>query len=307
MKDVAESHDTLIQLFERIHFFVQRLKSYTGMQLTNELTELLGKIMAQLLRILALSTKAMTDNIISKFIRSLCFSLADYGSEKILKRLLGRKGVEEAVSQLDMLTKEESLMVVVRNLEIIQDVDGNVKATKVLAEDIDGNVKATMVLAENIGDSVNAAKILTEDIDGDVKATKVLVEDNAKGIERVAQRVDNGTKHYLSIFVHIPTLFQSCPIIVTHELRRLSRPDTLLLILKVDTRSQGTRCRRSSDHGCLHQIHPSITILHAKLNTAGQQRGLSKATRSKIGRGMAHYYGSVEIVRFSRSFYLYIY
>ena len=214
MKDFSESHDTLIHLFERIHFFVQRLSTYTGMELTNETTELLGKIMAQLLRILALSTKAMTDKRISELIRSLCFSLADYGSEKIMKKLLGRKEVEEAVSQLDMLTKEESLMVVVRNLKIAQDVDGDVKATKVLAEDIDSNVKAT--------------KVLTEVIDGNVKATKVLVEDNAKGIEGVAHRVDNGMKHSLSIFIHILTLLKSCPIIVTYELRRLSSPDTII-------------------------------------------------------------------------------
>ena len=203
-----------------------------------------------------------------------------------MKKLLGRKEVEDALSRLDMLTKEESLMVVVRNLEITQRVDGDVKATKVLAEDI--------------GDNVNAAKVLTEDI-------KVLVGDNAKGIEGVAHRVDNGTKHYLSIFMHILTPFPLCPIIVTHELKRLSRPDTLLLIFEDDTRSQGTRCRRSSDRGYLHQIHPSITILHAKFNTAGRQPGLSKATRSKIGREMAHYYGSVEIVRPSRPFYLCIY
>ena len=200
MKDVSGSHDTVIYLFERIHFFVQRLKSYTGMELTNESTELLGKIMAQLLRILALSTKAMTDKRISELIRSRCFSLADYGLEKIMKKLLGRKEVEEAVSQLDMLTKEESLMVVVRNLAIAQDVDGNVKETKVLAEDIDGNVKAT----------------------------KVLVENNAKGIERVAHRVDNGMKQSLSILVHIPTPFPLCHIIVTHELRCLSHPDTMV-------------------------------------------------------------------------------
>ena len=163
-----------------------------------------------------------------------------------MKKLLGRKEVEEAVSQLDMLTKEESLMVAVRNLEITQQVDDK------------------------------------------VEATKALVKDNAKGIEEVARRVDNGTKHYLSIFMHILTPFPLCPIIVTHELKRLSRPDTLLLILEDDTRSQGTRCRRSSDHGYLHQIHPSITILHAKFNTAGRQPGLSKATRSKIGREMGH-------------------
>ena len=63
------SHDALILLFERIHLFLQRLKSYTGMPLTNESTALLGKIMVHLLLILALSTKAMTDKRISALIR----------------------------------------------------------------------------------------------------------------------------------------------------------------------------------------------------------------------------------------------
>jgi hypothetical protein len=69
VKDVAASHDILMHLFERIHFFLQRLKSYTGIPLTNESTELLGKIMAQLLSVLALSTKAMTDRRISKLVQ----------------------------------------------------------------------------------------------------------------------------------------------------------------------------------------------------------------------------------------------
>ena len=71
MKDVVASHDTLIKLFERINFFLQRLKRYTGIPLTNESRELLGKIMAQLLLILALSTKAMTDRRISELIESV--------------------------------------------------------------------------------------------------------------------------------------------------------------------------------------------------------------------------------------------
>jgi hypothetical protein len=68
VRDVVASHDILMHLFERIHFFLQRLKSYTVMLLTDESTELLGKIMAQLLLILALSTKAMTERRISKLI-----------------------------------------------------------------------------------------------------------------------------------------------------------------------------------------------------------------------------------------------
>jgi hypothetical protein len=61
-------HDALIHLFERIHFFLQRLKSYTGLPSTTELTQLLGKIMAQLLSILALSTKAMRERRTSTFV-----------------------------------------------------------------------------------------------------------------------------------------------------------------------------------------------------------------------------------------------
>jgi hypothetical protein len=41
------------------------------MPLTDESRELLGKIIAQLLSILALSTKAMTDRKISEYVRSL--------------------------------------------------------------------------------------------------------------------------------------------------------------------------------------------------------------------------------------------
>ena len=97
--------------------------------------------MAQLLLILALSTKAMTERRISELIQSRCLFLADYGLEKILKKLVGRTDVEDALSRLDMLTMEESLMVVLRNLEVAHHIDSNVEATKLLVEDIDVNVK----------------------------------------------------------------------------------------------------------------------------------------------------------------------
>jgi hypothetical protein len=83
----------------------------------------------------------------------------------ILKKLAGKTDIEEAVLQLDMLTKEESLMAVVRNLEVTHRVDGNVEATKVLAEDINDNVKATKALTEDVGDNVKV-------IDHDLKTTK---------------------------------------------------------------------------------------------------------------------------------------
>jgi hypothetical protein len=47
----------------------------------------------------------------------ICFLLrflADYGSEKFMKRLMGRKDVEDAFLRLDSHTKEECLMAVRR-------------------------------------------------------------------------------------------------------------------------------------------------------------------------------------------------
>jgi hypothetical protein len=65
-RDVAASHDAIMHLFERIHLFLQRLDRYTGIPLTDDLTELLGKIMAQLLLVLALSTNAIMHGRMSK-------------------------------------------------------------------------------------------------------------------------------------------------------------------------------------------------------------------------------------------------
>jgi hypothetical protein len=66
VKDVVASHEALIHLFERVHLFLQRLNRYTGMPLTGDMTELLGKIMSQVLSILALSTKEITGRRISE-------------------------------------------------------------------------------------------------------------------------------------------------------------------------------------------------------------------------------------------------
>jgi len=178
VRDVAASHEALIHHFERIHLFLQRLNRYTGMPLTSDLTDLLGKIMAQVLSILALSTKAMMDRRISGLEYSLGPSSTtdtDYGAEKILKKMVGRTDVEDAVLQLDNLTKEEALMVVVRNLEVAHRVDWNVEATKELTEDI--------------GDNVKAAVALTEDVIGNVKL-----------IDHKLSTTKDGTQRILSVF-----------------------------------------------------------------------------------------------------------
>jgi hypothetical protein len=170
VRDAATSRKTLIDLFERIHFFLQRLEVYAEVRLTEGLTELLGKTMGQLLIILAVSTRMMAEKKMCELIRFLFYPLVDLGSVGFLKRLMGRNNVEDALLRLDKFTQEECLMTAARTLEVthrvanvVRNVDGSVKVTKSLVEAIDENVKATKALTKEIEANVTKmTKILTE-------------------------------------------------------------------------------------------------------------------------------------------------
>ena len=51
------SHDALVELFERIEGFFKRLGDYTQVSLTTAMTEVLVKIVAEVLYILSIATK----------------------------------------------------------------------------------------------------------------------------------------------------------------------------------------------------------------------------------------------------------
>ncbi|KAI0291329.1 hypothetical protein B0F90DRAFT_1649724, partial [Multifurca ochricompacta] len=101
-KDVSASHDVLANLFERIQGFLARLEIYSGIPLTTEMADLLGKIMAEVLSILALSTREMNQRRIKKY----------------LKKLVGKTEIEDSLQRLDQLTQEEVRAVVAKNLQV---------------------------------------------------------------------------------------------------------------------------------------------------------------------------------------------
>ena len=137
------SYEALLNLFERVQFFLQRLDHYTAVPLTPEMTLLLGKIMAQVLIVLALSTKEMKERRISMYFRLVFSYVVDYWAEKILKRISGKTEVEDAIQRLGVLTKEENLMTAARNLEVTHHVDVNVTAIQELTRSIHDDVKVT--------------------------------------------------------------------------------------------------------------------------------------------------------------------
>ena len=137
------SYKALLDLFERIQFFLQRLNRYTAVPLTPDITLLLGKIMAQILVVLAFSTKEMKQRRIGMSFCLMFLFVVDCWTEKILKRIVGKTDVDDALQRLDMLTKEENLVAVARNLEITHRVDVNVTATQELTRSIHDDVKVT--------------------------------------------------------------------------------------------------------------------------------------------------------------------
>jgi hypothetical protein len=110
---------------------------------------------------------------------------------------VGRTEVEDAVLRLDTLTKEESLTMVARNLEVMHLLKGNVEATKMLSEQTDDDVKAT--------------KALTEDISGHVRSIDYNVKMARDGMQHLCPPSE----------ITDPPL---CAKIVTDEVKRLSSP-----------------------------------------------------------------------------------
>ncbi|KAH9035834.1 hypothetical protein EDB84DRAFT_1484407, partial [Lactarius hengduanensis] len=70
-KDVAASKDTLAELFERIGFFFNRLETYTEVRPTAAMTNIITKIMVEVLTIFGIATKELRRGSTSKFLKKL--------------------------------------------------------------------------------------------------------------------------------------------------------------------------------------------------------------------------------------------
>jgi methyl-accepting chemotaxis protein len=197
VKDVIASYEVLVNLFERIQLFLQRLNHYATISFTSEMIQLLGKIMALVISVLALSTKAMKERRISESCCLLSSVTADHGAETFIKRLAGKKDVEDALERLDMLTKEENLMAAARNLEVTHHVDVTVKATQELTHRVDVNVKATQEVTHRVEDKVTRVEEVVHGVNDNVKATKELTHDiheNVSAIKEDTRSVHDNVK-----------------------------------------------------------------------------------------------------------------
>ncbi|KAF8494961.1 hypothetical protein F5888DRAFT_613384 [Russula emetica] len=117
-KDVRASRDKLIDLFNSIERFFQRLDIYTGITPTTAMTNIIVDIMVEVLSILAMATKEVKRGRLQTYLR----------------KLVGNTEIEDSLQRLDRLTQEEARMASAELLKVTHNVDGRV-------QDVDNRVQ----------------------------------------------------------------------------------------------------------------------------------------------------------------------
>ena len=125
-KGVSTSYDALIDLFECFEHYLGRLKILT--EIPSAVGEILVKIMAELLDVLALATQQIKQGRFSELtLVDPSHFAAEHDTEKFAKKLLGENDVEAVLQRLDRLTMEESRMTATQTMEVVYGLFNNMK------------------------------------------------------------------------------------------------------------------------------------------------------------------------------------
>jgi len=90
--------------------------------------DIIGKILVEVLSILAIATKEIKQGRTSEyFVRNDTPPLTERSPGKYMKKLIGRTDIEDALKRLDMLTQEEARMATAQVLKVAHSVDGRVR------------------------------------------------------------------------------------------------------------------------------------------------------------------------------------
>jgi len=109
-----------------LEYFFKRLEKYIDVRPTAAMTDIIIKIMVEVLSILGIVTKEVRQGRTSmSFLVDISPNI-DFHAEKYLKKLVGRNDVEGALQRLDKLTQEEARMAAAEALKITRGIDDKV-------------------------------------------------------------------------------------------------------------------------------------------------------------------------------------
>ena len=92
------------------------------------MTDIVVKILVELLSVLALATKQIRQGRFSKHIIVDNLSVAQCSIEKFAKKLLGECEVEAVLQRLDRLTQDEVRITVAQTLSVVHSLVNNARA-----------------------------------------------------------------------------------------------------------------------------------------------------------------------------------
>jgi len=119
------------------------------------MTNIIVKVMVEVLLIIALATKEIQQGKISELISDDRRSFLIYpSSERFFKKLLGTSEIEDALRRLDKLTQEEHRMAAAQDLFATQRVDERVMSIENDVQHVDEGVKGIDERVQGVGDSV---------------------------------------------------------------------------------------------------------------------------------------------------------
>ncbi|KAF8469399.1 hypothetical protein DFH94DRAFT_656891, partial [Russula ochroleuca] len=173
-KDVDASQDVLIDIFVRMGSFFKRLDSYTEVRPTAAMTDVIVKVMIEVLSILAIATKEIKQG----------------RSKKFVNNLLGRNDIADALKRLDTLTQEEARMAIAEILNVTHRVDDNVNRVDDNVNRVDDNVNRVGDNVNRVGDNVNSVDDKVNKVDEKVSALIDDVKEANAGIQRSASIAD---------------------------------------------------------------------------------------------------------------------
>jgi hypothetical protein len=97
-----------------------RLDIYTKVPPTVAMTEMVIKILVELLSTLALVTKQTKQGKLSEFVfGEVLYYFTQCNAEKLVKRLFGEKDVEAVLQRLDRLTQDEARITAAQTFEVV--------------------------------------------------------------------------------------------------------------------------------------------------------------------------------------------
>ena len=115
-------------MLESIEHFLKRLDIYTKIPPTVALTEIVVKILVELLSTLALVTKQVKQGKPSEYVFSEILSyLTQCDTVKLVKKLFGEKDVEAVLQRLGRLTQDEARITAAQTLEVVYGLTQNIR------------------------------------------------------------------------------------------------------------------------------------------------------------------------------------